>query len=336
MKISFNTRVRDINTVIGTNGYGTATNNILLSLKRLGYEVTQNDPTAPVGICFDQPTSVLKRPSQQTIQTVWYGNQYKILYTPWESTSLPPKWKQVMNSVDEVWTPSDLVAEWYKIDGVRTPVYVYEHGIDHSWQPRQRTRNGPTRFLIVGAEASRKNGWVSYGIWREANIGTLTIKMVDSPWVGFSNLSKVTFINETLPLPDLQQLFYDHDVLIHASSGEGFGLPPLQAIATGMPAIIIPDWAPYRRFTDERLHLPARLTLSPWTLIHPGRVYRLDRKSLIDCIKYADTHVDELQATALALAPQVHEAYDWDTLTKNMFKSLEKRLLEKGLVQDID
>lgn len=320
MKISFNTRLRDKDTVSATNGYGYATKCILEALESLGYEVTQNDPTADVGFVFDQP------PYSQ-----WFGNQYRVHLHPWESTKLLPGWDKDLNQADEVWSPNDLMAEWYPGAGVKKPVFVYEHGIEHEWEPRVRTGDGPVRFLILGMEATRKNGWQALNYIRDAFNGTgvdyqVTAKMVNSSWNGFEQIGRVKYINKTYSFDELQELFYSHDYLVHMSSGEGFGFPPLQALASGMPAIMIPEWAPYRRFTDPRLHIKSQMVTTPWPDLHPGKVFRPEKDSVIECLRRAVDDYDSLQRDAFKLAPQIHEEYDWKKVTEPVFKNLENRL----------
>ena len=50
--------------------------------------------------------------------------------------------------------------------------------------------------------------------------------------------TNVRHIKENLTLEHLISLFHYHDILIYPSEGEGFGLIPLQALATGMPVIL--------------------------------------------------------------------------------------------------
>jgi hypothetical protein len=126
MKISFGTRIAS-DDITGKNGYGYATQCMLASLNRLGYQVSDNDASADVEIWFDQPHHWNFSPGT-----------YKIGYLPWESTKLMPGWAEIMNKCDEIWTPSPLIAKWFKEDGITVPIYVYEHGIDHIWQPVKR------------------------------------------------------------------------------------------------------------------------------------------------------------------------------------------------------
>jgi len=319
MRISFGTRIKS-DKIHQHNGYGYATKCMLESLQRLGYHVEDNDSTADVEIWFDQPQHWDFNP-----------NSYKIGYHPWESTLLLDGWAEIMNECDEIWTPSPIIANWYrKYNGITVPIYVYEHGIEHDWTPVQREVEGNMKFLHIGAEAARKGGWTSMRLFKQAmvekNDVELTLKMINSEWNGVKKLGKTNFINEKYDFDQLQELFYDHHVYIYPSWGEGFGLTPLQAMASGMPTITVPGWAPYKRFIDPNLAVESELAASTWKKIHPGKMLRPKFDSVISAVQYAYENYDEVSDFAMKQAPQIHAEYDWDTITKRVFSDLEKRL----------
>lgn len=315
MRISHGTRIKDIN---DTNGYGYATVNMINSLQRLGHIVDQNDPEAPVEIWFDQPH-----------HWEWRKEQYKIGYHPWESTKLKDDWVERMNKCDEIWTPSPIVADWYRADGVEPPVYVYEHGVDKIWTPHKREVKDTINFLHVGGEAARKRADKTMKAFRDAFPNrtdvTLTMKMISPGW-GIPNIGRIKILNEKMEEAELVNLFHENHIYLYPSYGEGFGLTPLQAISTGMPTITVPDWAPYSEFLDDDLCIPAKLRGSLWPHLHPGKVWGPDFDATVDIMRYAVDNYEDLHARALARVPEIQAKYDWDALTKDAFDALEKRL----------
>lgn len=315
MRISHGTRIKDIN---DTNGYGYATVNMINSLRRLGHIVEQNDLEAPVEIWFDQPQ-----------HWEWKKNQYKIGYHPWESTKLKDDWVDRMNQCDEIWTPSPIVADWYRADGVKPPVYVYEHGVDKVWTPKQREPEDVIKFLHVGGEAARKRADKTMQAFRNAfpdrTDVSLTMKMISPGWK-ISNIGRIQILNTKLEELELVNLFHENHVYLYPSYGEGFGLTPLQAISTGMPAVTVSEWAPYAEFLDDDLVIPAKLGGSLWPQIHPGKVWRPDFDAMVDIMRYSVDNYETLHARALARVPEIQKKYDWDSLTKDAFDALEKRL----------
>jgi glycosyltransferase involved in cell wall biosynthesis len=322
MRISIGTRIKTEN-ISGMNGYGYATICMIDSLKKLGHEVNDNDRTADVEIWFDQPEH-------------WDFSEgpYKIGYHPWESTQLQEGWADIMNACDEIWTPSPLMADWYtRFAGVRVPVHVYEHGVEHEWAAVKREPEQFIKFLHVGAEASRKGGWDTVRAFRKAFSGAhertdvkLTLKMINSSWNSVPNLGRVTYINDKLGIGQMLDLFHHHDVYVYPSRGEGFGLTPLQALATGMPTITVPDWAPYKDFLDPRLNLPAVLESTNFPEIHPGKMFYIDEDDIIDKMRWVADNYEPARDFAIENSFAVHEKYDWNDLTEKMFSELEKRL----------
>lgn len=321
MKISFATP-KSSDKIGGHNGYGYATLCILDSLQKLGYEVNDNDPTADVEFAFNQPR-FWKFQSKDS---------YKIGYHPWESTQLIGGWAEIMNECDEIWTPSPLIADWYRrFAGVTVPVYVYEHGVEADWSPVKREPDHTIKFLHVGAEATRKGGWDTVRLFRRAFNGyrddcTLTLKMIHSNWNQIPSLGKVKYINETYTKEQMHTLFNYHDVFVYPSWGEGFGLTPFQAMATGMPTILPPAWAPYKRFADPKLSVRVDLVKSPWQDIHPGMMLRPNADDVIDAMRYVADNYEQVRDFACSNAFDLHREYSWVDLTKKAFEDLESRL----------
>lgn len=325
MKISFNTVVGNLNL---NNGYGIAGYNMCLALTKLGHSVPYCDETAPVEIAFCQPD-----------YSDWSNpDAYHIQYTPWESTQLPPGWKDAFNdNCDEVWTPSPLIADWYREAGVERPIYVYEHGIDHMWSPKRRRKGKKLKFLHVGEPAPRKGGQMAMEAFRAAFGDRDDVHLTIKAW-GSSNVrvkkkdsivglphtryKNITTVYDDLPEADMVSLFHAQDVLVYPGWGEGFGLIPLQALATGMPTICVDAWAPYSRFLLPELSVSSRLVDSPWPNIHPGQMFEPDFESLVQAYKNMDAEYERMAGLSFRNSFQIHKDYDWLELTKNSFERI--------------
>jgi glycosyltransferase involved in cell wall biosynthesis len=209
-------------------------------------------------------------------------------------------------------------------------VYVYQHGVDSErWAPRERTVGGTFKFLHVGGEASRK------GI-KEAMAGLrlafprhydveLNAKIISQGW-NIGRLHRINVINERMSLEQLIDLYYDNHVFVYPSYGEGFGLAPLQAMATGMPTITVPAWAPYADFLDPNLCIDSHMVSSPWITLHPGNMLKPDQDSVVEAMRYAYSHYDEVHARAQASVDKLVDYYSWDRITAVVFGDLQHRL----------
>lgn len=328
MEISF---VTNIGNLTLSNGFGVAGFNVVTSLQRLGHTVPFASATAPVEIAFCQPD-----------YSEWSNpDAYHIQYTPWESNELPPGWKEAFNdNCDEVWTPSPLIAQWYKEAGVIKPIHVYQHGIDHSWKPVRRRDDGKIKFLHVGEPAPRKGGQMAMDTFRSTFGNREDVHLTIKAWtrsdirvkknghiIGLphSLYKNVTTIYDELDPAEMIQLFNEHDVLVYPGWGEGFGLIPLQAMATGMPTICTEAWAPYNRFLEPDLSLRSELVDSPWPHVHTGKMFKPNEYDLEDAMNAVVDDYDTYAGRAYRRAFRIHEAYDWDNLTRDAFAHIVER-----------
>jgi glycosyltransferase involved in cell wall biosynthesis len=328
VKISYHTVKDNLDT---TRGYGVAGFRMVTALQELGHEVPFDDPSAPVQVSFNPPH--------------WYKfheGQYRIGYTPWESTALPDGWLKAMNDCDEVWATSEWVANVYEMAGVKKPIHVYEHGLDKRWKPQRRTAGKVIKFLHMGEPALRKGGQMTVDAFREV-FGDredvhLTIKAyhqhflrvwdngkITTPEKAYNNISVIT---EQMHFSELLQLYYDHDVLVYPSYGEGFGFIPLQALGTGMPVISTHAWAPYEKYFRE-YSIGARRDRSIWAL-HPGDVL-YPKYDDLKTTMYQLSNREELeyaQYLNFKRADSIHEEYDWVKKTEKAFQHIVARFTQ--------
>lgn len=303
---------------------------MVLSLQALGHTVPFDDASAPVQISFSNP-----------LNYKFHEGQYKIGYTPWESTTVPAPWLPKMNECDEVWATSPWVAEVYRKAGVKPPIYVFEHGIDPHWQPVSREPDGVVRFLHVGEPALRKGGQMALDAFREA-FGDrtdvhLTLKGYYQHYLrgwsekGYGNaegmFENVTVMPKEIKGQALIDLYGAHDVMVYPSYGEGFGFIPLQALAMGMPTICTDGWCSYSKFLGP-LKLTGRWDRSIWS-IHPGNVYYPDYPALVKLYEEAAAGIDYYKKIYSAQVPDVQNEYDWLTRTENAIEHVVERFTDK-------
>lgn len=313
MRVSFN-QTTGPNTK-NTNGFGYAAQMCKNSLVDLGHEVGWRDSSADVEINFIQPE-----------HWYWSGVDYRIGYVPWESTTLPDGWVEAMNEVDEVWTPSGIVAEWFVDAGVTKPVKIYQHGVEGLWSPIQRgVRNGFDVFHH-GAEALRKGSDETFEafqnvLWEED--ATIHFKTVAPNW-SVPGSTKMRIHTGKWPIDELVALYHQMNLMVYPSWGEGFGLTPLQAMATGMPVLITEGWAPYEHLLEGHNLIKSELTEVPpgWAAWHPGKMFKPDLDDLEDKLRYQWENRDRLAVEAFELSERVHVEYDWNNLTQEAFAHL--------------
>lgn len=323
LKISVNTNFMDDKgnfNLWDRNGFGYGTYMMMNALDRLGYEITHNDKTADVEMWFESPRD-----------NPWYSkDSYKISYFPWESSGLPDKWRDELNRSDEVWTPSHKMVPWLKMAGIEKPLHVYEHGVDtDTWEPVERKVDGPFRFLHVGGEAIRKGVRETLKARRmafgDSNDVEVHLKIISENW-NIPWFPHVFVHNKQYDVKQLFDIFASCHAYVYPSYGEGFGLTPLQAMATGMPTICTAAWAPYEEYLDPDLALGSKIMRSPHPQIHPGNVFIPNFDELVENMKSAVENYDQHAQFAHSQIDKIKSHYDWTRLTEEAFARLETRL----------
>jgi glycosyltransferase involved in cell wall biosynthesis len=207
---------------------------------------------------------------------------------PWEFGAVPRDWvAEITRNVDELWVPSEYVRRMYLDAGIPADrLHVVPNGVDLD----RFTPDGPAlpdvpadgvRFLFVGGVVGRKGPDVLVDAYRRAFAGrddvTLVIKDfgADGIYKGIDRdrlrryaadgaLPRIVYLDRELTDDEMAALYRSCDVLVHPYRGEGFAMPVLEAMASGLPAIATaggptdefcpPDagW----RIRSERRHLP--------------------------------------------------------------------------------
>lgn len=254
---------------------------------------------------------------------------YKIGYTAWESTEIPETWKDGLSQIDELWVPNnftkDIMSKYFDKE-----IYVFPHGVDDVFSPRKRHYDGVTRFLHIGHPAYRKGLDLALDafldLYKDNPEYHLTIKTYGDSQVPKTDANNVTIINKTTNYSDLVDIIYDHHILLYPSWGEGFGLIPLQAMATGMPVIMTKGWADYEEYANELL-INSELRYSPWQTVHPGKMFKPNYESLKNKMIYASKNINTLLDEYFIQASTIHKNYNWLDIISEHFDAVEARLV---------
>ena len=311
-------------------GYGEASYHIFQELEKQGIECLIGSPKAKIGISFVQPDAYR------------FGRkQYKIGYTPWESTGIFESWKEpLLNGIDELWTTSPWCGEMFK-EHTKKPVFVYEHGIEDEWIPLKRkiSPDRPFRFLHIGEPAFRKDAQMVVNAFTElfgddpnfelvlkcSKINTTAIfdpvngGVKGSPGAFYPNIKTIESFLSTEQMNGLYDLC---DVFVYPSWGEGFGFNPLQAMAKGIPTICTSAWASYARYITAPLD--SEKVSSHWPQTHPGDMYRPSYEQLISYMKDIAENYEKYSDLAYKNAFLVHKDYNWEKVTKTAVQRLNE------------
>ena len=311
-------------------GYGEASWHIFQEFKKQGIECLIGSPKTKIGISFVQPD-----------QYKFGRKQYKIGYTPWESTGIFDSWKDPLSKdIDELWTTSPWCGEMFKAHTDK-PVFVYEHGIQDDWVPIKRniSPDRPFRFLHIGEPAFRKDAQMVVNAFVElfgddpnfelvlkcSRINTTAIfdpingGVKGSPGAFYPNIKT---IESFLSVEQMNGLYDLCDVFVYPSWGEGFGFNPLQSMAKGIPTICTAEWASYARYITAPLN--SQKVSSHWPQTHPGDMYRPNYEQVVFYMKDIYENYQKYSELAYKNAFLIHKDYNWEKVTKPAIQRLQE------------
>ena len=171
--------------------------------------------------------------------------------------SPPSGWRRSPSDVDEVWVPSGYVRDMYLRAGLEDDrVHVVPNGVDlERFAPEgpAYALDAPAalRFLFVGGAIARKGVDVLLAAWQQAFAGRDDVQLVikdfgsDGVYRGadrsavraLAQAGALVHLDADLADEEMAALYRACDVLVHPYRGEGFAMPVLEAMASGLPVI---------------------------------------------------------------------------------------------------
>jgi glycosyltransferase involved in cell wall biosynthesis len=276
----------------------------------------------------------------------FYDHQYKMQMTQWESTLVPPHWVEHAKRYDEWWTANQFGAEAFINSGVPSEkIHIYGHGVDNlMWTPKKRGTRDTIRFLHIDSGSPRKRGSLAVEAFKKAFGDNpdyeITLKYShgaasEQDWFDEKVLANygewqglnVRHIRENMTIEHLLSLFHFHDVLIYPSEGEGFGLIPLQALATGMPVISTSDWCSYDKYFSGNIiesHRGQSDVVETYTRFGDVILPHLD--SMVDIMKNVVNNFDDQSNRFYNQIPDVVKEYNWQNKTNQALDALVQRV----------
>lgn len=321
-------------------GYAYAYNEIQkyfeIYLKELDIKLELNTPKSNAQLYFGSPDGF------------FYPHQYKIQMTQWESTRIPDSWVGHAKRYNEWWTANEFGRQAFIRSGVpEEKMHVFEHGVDSQiWTPRLRGTRDRVRFLHIDSGSPRKRADIAKLAFIKAFGSSLDYEITfkhshgaasSVDWNDMDILSEhglwetanIRHINENMSLHDLVKLYHFHDVLIYPSEGEGFGMIPLQALATGMPVISTGIWCSYEKYLNNNV-IDSSLGKSPIqeTYERFGEVVLPNLDSTVELMKSVAINIKQQSDIFYSQVAKVSTDYDWYTLSKNAIDSF---ILRNGM-----
>jgi len=183
-----------------------------------------------------------------------------VVIQPWEFGSLPIAWLEGVAEADAVLVPSNAVKAGYCQSGIPSEkVWVVPNGTDlgcHQEQLHPRGRGDLFELLFLGGGIYRKGidllietlaqlprttlARIHLTI-KETGVGTYYkgLSLVEQSLAAAPEVAACSrVVHEHLTRQEVAHLFDNADLLVHPYRAEGFGLPVLEAMASGLPVLV--------------------------------------------------------------------------------------------------
>ncbi len=182
---------------------------------------------------------------------------YKIFFSTTEVEGIPDDWTYIFNQADEIWATSEFARQAFINSGVKKPVYNIGEGVDPNYihpdilpffnKPKEKFR-----FMSNFAWGRRKGVDVLFEAFRkefdEDEDVCLMLKVTPS-YSGHNIQDELHLLYDRpgsapiyiydliLPKWEIGRFYTMGNVFVWPSRGEGYGLPALEALASGLPVI---------------------------------------------------------------------------------------------------
>jgi len=179
---------------------------------------------------------------------------YNIAYSMFETSILPDNWIPFYNEFDEIWTPSTFCKKSFNSKDLKATVRVIPFGVDEKMFScsEKKPEGSMFTFLAVGQWVDRKGWDILINAYTSEFMGDFDVKLcikTNEPYKTKEELVREYLLTTTSNMPrilvnnvnaneSMLPLFYkDANCYILPSRGEAFGIPYLEAMASGVPVI---------------------------------------------------------------------------------------------------
>lgn len=215
------------------DGYGTSSKHLLDALHEVGVKTSESFNNQNIGLLYHSPYSIMRMETR-----------FRILYTMFESSKIPEDWIEILKLADMVIVPSRWCQGVFAESGVKTKVVPLGYD-DKVFKYIERPVHKPYTFLHYDAFNTRKGHFEVFNAFNKAFEGNKDVKMIfktvrDAVSVPISptQYPNIEVIYGDVPQSELMEIMSRADAFVFPSRGEGFGLTPLEAMATGLPSIV--------------------------------------------------------------------------------------------------
>lgn len=219
------------------DGYGMSRDHLRKELQMLDVTLSETFADQKIGLLYNYPYGVV---SMRT--------DVRLIYTMFESDKIPEEWPDYLNMADEVLVPSKWCQDVFAKSGVKStvvPLGYNDRVFSYIERPVPIEAGLPYTFIHYDSFNLRK-GWAEvfqafteeFSTDEPARLILKTAQNAVAVPIMNSQYPNIETVTGTLPESELIALLGRAHCMVYPSRGEGFGITPIEAMATGLPAIV--------------------------------------------------------------------------------------------------
>ena len=338
------------------SGYGNCTINLIQYSLDRGYDVRwvgQNNYSshfrrlAQKEIPLDIGMVYHEQPKSSWLNSPFERN---IAITPFETTRIPRSWVPLLNTMNAVFVPCHQNVQMMKDSGVRVPVEVIKWGIDErKWYPLERKEKDVFIFGTMGALSVRKGTDI---LTRAFELAFPKKQYKDVRLIAKTSYYRYDFWEKDDPRITVQMTPVEHqellddfvkkiDCFVFPTRGEGFGLDPLEIMATGIPAIVT-NWSGPKEYMSDEVGWPLKKFKMVPADAFTKETYKEDCGNwadpdvdeLVETMRYCYNHPDEVRMKGQKAAEYVAQNWKWSDVIGDFHRALDKYLIDTKVVNN--
>ena len=246
-----------------------------------------------------------------------------------ETPTIPNHWVTMLNAMDAVAVPSLFCRDVLERSGVTRPIHHVPLGIDLDGLPPLGPDRRGSQFTVMWqgghqcdrypngepCDGDRKCGYLVEQAWRQAAIpdSRLILKSIPRTYPGSDQRSgNVLRVERVLTPSEITLLDREADLFVWPTRGEGFGLPPLEKLAQGLP-VLVTGWSGpldyLYEFPDSQIDDFSLVDIDYNHVM--TKMANVDIRVLVERLRWAHANLHTLRARRSALAEVARSRWDF-------------------------
>lgn len=258
-------------------------------------------------------------------------SEFRIGYTMVENTMIGERWVELCNQMDAIFVPSEFLVSVFSNCGVTKPIVPVKQGINSDRFPyMERPLRDKYVFGTIGYMDNRKN-------WEDLIVAFSSEFEPNEPvelWIKNSNPyfahrefkdKRIKVINRPFTFEEIAKFYGLIDCFVFPSHAEGSGLPPREAMATGLPTILT-NWS---GLTEVATY---GFPLKPISIDHPdvrgeeqpGFMAKIDVQELMFYMRHCFEQPELAREKGKRASEFIHKYFNWDYCAHDLLKKVEE------------